>query len=190
MNYELNPPSLELWRTRRHERAQAGPSVARTLWRAGCLFNSKAEGRGRDARATTEVRLRQGFLLRKDASADETARLGGASNMPFCETNPFCFRTTTDASLVFTVAYDVCRRFCKWGRSGKRTHLRGHITRSKSLTGVFSVVLSPTPKLWRTIHPRKTAAGFAFDGSVCMTYDVRGIPSGGRRATSQLMEAA
>jgi len=43
------------------EGVQAGPSVARTLWRAGCLFNSKAGGHGREPTSRGRFLLRQGY---------------------------------------------------------------------------------------------------------------------------------
>src|ERR1017187_2561035 len=40
-------------------------------------------------------------------------------NVPFHETNPFCFRVLFGVSHLFTETYAVCSGVCKWVRSGK-----------------------------------------------------------------------
>src|ERR1700675_2671879 len=84
---------------------QAGPSVARTLWRAGCLFNSKAGIHGRDARATTEGRTHQ--------TCDSPQRTHRFSQISSTE--------DPTRKVVTAKIYDEFR----WVRFGKRTHRGG-----------------------------------------------------------------
>src|ERR1017187_3998583 len=46
-------------------------------------------------------------------------RESGERNVPFHETNPFHFWEIRDTSHLSTATYAVCRRVCKWVRSGK-----------------------------------------------------------------------
>src|ERR1017187_5627952 len=52
-----------------------------------------------------------------------TAR--GERNVPFYQTNPFCFRVLFDGAISFSETYAVCSDICKWVRFPKRTHFGG-----------------------------------------------------------------
>src|ERR1017187_9605776 len=96
--------------------------------------DEKAEGYRRDACSTRRGNntgetpaplLRGSDFAGRRALPKEVGKSCGASNMPFCETNPFHFRVVFDVSIVNTETYAVCRGVCKWVRSGKTNPFLG-----------------------------------------------------------------
>ena len=75
---------------------------------------------------------RQGTMAKGSRKAGEDAQQRvptkaqrGERNVPFHETNPFCFRGVFDVSFVSTVFYVVCSGVCKWVRSGETNPFGG-----------------------------------------------------------------